>query len=99
MLEADLDASPRTLRFFTDGYDRDEILREQPIFVTHIPQSINFAVCDLLILRFFISLQVSSRDAGNSFSLSLREVATCAGCRCWNSKPRQWGTDWPASWI
>jgi hypothetical protein len=37
MLEADLDASPRTLRFFIDG-------REQPLLVTHIPQSINFAV-------------------------------------------------------
>jgi hypothetical protein len=46
MLEADLDASPRTVRFFVD----DE---EQPIFVTHIPQSINFAVCILFVLLFF----------------------------------------------
>jgi hypothetical protein len=38
MLEADLDASPRTLRFFVDE-------REQPVYVTDIPQSLNFAVC------------------------------------------------------
>jgi hypothetical protein len=37
-LEADLDASPRTLRFFVDD-------REQPIFVTNIPQAIHFVVC------------------------------------------------------
>jgi hypothetical protein len=40
MLEVDLDASPRTLRFFVDD-------REQPVFVTHIPQSITFAVCPI----------------------------------------------------
>jgi hypothetical protein len=38
MLEADLDASPRTLRFFIND-------KEQCLFVTGIPQSINFAVC------------------------------------------------------
>jgi uncharacterized membrane protein YagU involved in acid resistance len=38
MLEVDLDASPRTLRFFRNNV-------EQPGFITHIPQSINFAVC------------------------------------------------------
>jgi hypothetical protein len=37
-LEVDLDASPRTLRFFVDD-------KEQPVFVSGIPQSINFAVC------------------------------------------------------
>jgi hypothetical protein len=37
-LEADLDASSRTLRFFVDD-------REQPVFVTNIPQAILFAVC------------------------------------------------------
>jgi hypothetical protein len=37
MLEVDLDASPRTLRFFVND-------KEQPVFVTHIPQSVNFAV-------------------------------------------------------
>jgi hypothetical protein len=37
-LEADLDASPRTLRFFVDD-------REQPMFVTNIPQAIHFVVC------------------------------------------------------
>jgi hypothetical protein len=46
MLEADLDASPRTLRFFVDD-------TEQPVFVTHVPDSINFAVCILLVLLFF----------------------------------------------
>jgi hypothetical protein len=44
ILEADLDESPRTLRFFLDG-------REQPLFITHIPQSINFAVCPLFPCR------------------------------------------------
>jgi hypothetical protein len=37
MLEADLDASPRTLRFFVDD-------QENAVYVTDIPQSINFAV-------------------------------------------------------
>jgi hypothetical protein len=57
MLEADLDPSPRTLRFFVDD-------REQPIFITHIPQSINFAVCMLLILFFFhfVADHVTSRE-------------------------------------
>jgi hypothetical protein len=44
MLEADLDSSPRTLRFFVDG-------REQPFFVSNIPQSINFAVCLAFLFR------------------------------------------------
>jgi hypothetical protein len=46
MLEADLDASPHILRFFVDD-------GAQPVFVTHLPQSINFAVCILLVLHFF----------------------------------------------
>jgi hypothetical protein len=37
-LAIDFDVSPCTLCFFVDG-------NEQPIFVTHITQSINFAVC------------------------------------------------------
>jgi hypothetical protein len=45
MLEADLDASPHTLRFFTDGWDCDGNLKEQALFVTGFPRMINFAVC------------------------------------------------------
>jgi hypothetical protein len=88
MLEADLDASPRTLRFF--AYDG-----EQRLFVTHIPQSINFAVCPPLMLHLLFSfLQVSSRCEDISFTLSLREVAECAGRGLPNSLPKQWGTEW-----
>jgi hypothetical protein len=49
MLEVDLDSSPRTGRFFVDG-------KEQPAFVTHIPQSINFAVCLFSVPLVCISL-------------------------------------------
>jgi hypothetical protein len=88
MLEVDLDASPRTLRFFHND-------KEQPVFVTHIPQSINFAVCHLLFLLLFTSRQVTSFNEGDSFTLSLREVAECTGRGLPKSKAKQWGTEWP----
>jgi hypothetical protein len=46
MLEVDLDASPRTLRFFVEGWFCFRRFIEQPVFITGIPQSINFAVCN-----------------------------------------------------
>jgi hypothetical protein len=87
MLEVNLDASPHTLRFFVDN-------REQPVYATNIPQSIKFAVCNLSVLLLFISLQVSSFMEGTSFTLSLREVAECAGRGLPNSKAKRWGTQW-----
>jgi hypothetical protein len=47
MLEVDLDASHRTLRFFVDD-------KEQRVFVRNIPQSINFVVCALLPPLIFV---------------------------------------------
>jgi hypothetical protein len=76
MLEVDLDMSPHTLRFFVDD-------KEQRDFVTHIPQSINFAI--------------SSEYKGASFTVSLREVAECAGRGLLNSKSCQWGASWVTS--
>jgi hypothetical protein len=46
MLEVDLDVSPCTLRFFVND-------NEQPVFVTHIPQSITFTVCILILFLVF----------------------------------------------
>jgi hypothetical protein len=87
MLEADLDATPRTLRFFVDDH-------EQPVFITHIPQSIIFAVRVLLFLLLFTLLQVSSWFKHTSVTVSLREVSDCAGRGLPTSKALQWDTDW-----
>jgi hypothetical protein len=49
----------------------------------------------ILVLLVILSLQVSSRDQGTNFTLSLREVAECTGRGLPNAKSRQWGTKWP----
>jgi hypothetical protein len=87
MVEADLDASPRTLHFFVDGY-------QQPILFMHIPQSINFAVCIPHVLLLFTLIQVSTGRSNNTFTLSLCEVAVCSSRRMRFSKVRTWGKDW-----
>jgi hypothetical protein len=84
MLEADLDASPRTLRFFVDD-------REQPVFVSHIPQTINFTVCIFRVRLLFTSLQVTADGEDTSYTLSLREVAKCDGRGLPNSVEYPWG--------
>jgi hypothetical protein len=57
MMEVNMSATPRTLRFFVDG-------EQQPLSVFNIPDSIQFAV-SLLILSLSFSLFIS-------FSLSLQ---------------------------
>jgi hypothetical protein len=87
MLEVDLDASPLTLRFFVDD-------KEHRDFVTHIPPSITFAVCIIILLLPLTLLQISSTDKGDSCTLSLREVAECAGRGLRNSRSFTWGGNW-----
>jgi hypothetical protein len=68
MLEANLDALPRTLRFFVN----DE---EQPMLVSHIPQSINFAVCVVSLHYKLISQLDHVRTYGESDGLAPRGVS------------------------
>jgi hypothetical protein len=43
---------------------------------------------------FFTSLQVASEYGGDSFTLSLREVAECTGRGLSNSRSFTWGGNW-----
>jgi hypothetical protein len=89
MLEVDLDASPPTLHFFVKD-------REQRIFVTDIPQSINFAVCSICAVLILTLLQVMTKREDDAYAISLREVDVLTGRGdVPNAKEREWGGEWP----
>jgi hypothetical protein len=93
MAEVDLDAAPRTLRFFHND-------KQQTVVVTHIPEMIDFAVCVLLVLLPFTSIQVTSYEKDNSFTFSLQEVTTCTGQGLSSSNACEYGGNggWTRRW-
>jgi hypothetical protein len=89
MLELDRSRSTCTLRFFVGG-------REQPVFVDDIPNGCFFAVCALcLLLSYSSSFQLSSDTEGISFTVSIQQVSTSAGCHTLKSHPERWSREWP----
>ena len=63
-LELNMRSTPSTLHLFIDG-------RQQPVYITHLPESVRFSVCSthMISLLFHFDTQFSFEDRFSSFEI------------------------------